>query len=885
MKKTKKILLISSLFSFAAFLFLINISMAQNKDDSIDAIGVRIMPNPNHYSISRWYDSQGFFGSPQALIVDGYEAIRDGRTVYVNAANIVDKTIYTNIYIISYNQDPSQKTIDILGQIVSRWKFNKNLEAKEIENPATCSISSLSCNDDSDCGVNSFCSKSGISSGSCQLKKVLNCRVDTDCPSNFFCDSDKAKITRDIRRIGRLDEMKEALANYYRSKGNYPLLNSGTYLSGRSISVWPSWQQLFLSDIAVSPNLIDPINRLGYCPGYEQKTCWNIEENKFYSNPSSGTLVLPEGSYAMMYSSNELGSNYSLCAVLESRHPSLAYRFSSNNQDDSACVTDVGILTGGRSDNVAPILIDYNLSGQAGKEFNGFIKVFDENNDPLTWELVRGNDNWSSWSADFPKILDTSNKYQKKIHASSAGLKPGEILSKYPLSLRVSDGRGGVLEKELEVEIQDFGLFIEAQNASHVLDKNNPFVYNIYVSGENFNNPDGVFIRDKSNPSLLPKNIFSEKNHRLVSQNRYQITFSGSILPDYQLAQDKVFDLEVVARDKNNREFKKPFSLKLISEKPVLQFSCSLSARAGKKYSCFLGRANYFGNNVIYQSVNQPNSLKIEEKEEEGDVYLEGVIDLIENNQAQNHEIIINAVSEYGAVNSRKFNLKVNTSCGDGIKQEPNSEGKGGVYNDGFEQCDGEDGVAKSASESSVDRQYACSTGPSSEVPREIRTRDYCVFKQSLGGGGYCGDGFCQTSYEDKNTCPVDCGHIANPVQTICGNGVCEVGENNTSCPQDCPATSTCGDGVCSGLEDPYSCPQDCGTYSCQFVQDCPGYPGNSIVSYTCDGAVGRCRAASFFIDCFPIPPELEGSICEPGQCWVATTDGTCNRHQAPIWE
>ena len=68
-------------------------------------------------------------GSPQALLVDGYEAIRDGRTVYVNAANIDPNTklIYTNIYLISYNQDSAAQTVDILGQIITHWKFNSNL--------------------------------------------------------------------------------------------------------------------------------------------------------------------------------------------------------------------------------------------------------------------------------------------------------------------------------------------------------------------------------------------------------------------------------------------------------------------------------------------------------------------------------------------------------------------------------------------------------------------------------------------------------------------------------------------------------------------------------------------------------------------------------------
>ncbi|MFH1773051.1 MAG: hypothetical protein ABH818_01700, partial [Patescibacteria group bacterium] len=57
---------------------------SQAADRSSDAVGVRVMPNPEHWSIQRWYKMQRFTGSPQPIVVDGYDALRDGRTVYVN---------------------------------------------------------------------------------------------------------------------------------------------------------------------------------------------------------------------------------------------------------------------------------------------------------------------------------------------------------------------------------------------------------------------------------------------------------------------------------------------------------------------------------------------------------------------------------------------------------------------------------------------------------------------------------------------------------------------------------------------------------------------------------------------------------------------------------
>lgn len=774
MYKNKKILIFSLAFLVLIFsVVLIKTTLAQNNNsEAIDAIGVRVLPNPNHYSIARWYQSQGFYGSPQSLTVDGYEAIRDGRTVYVSAANVVGKDVYTNIYLISYNQDPSITTVDILGQIVSRWKFNNNLESSSLEGQATCSISSISCTSDSDCGQGQTCATEGLAKDSCQLQTTKNCRSDSDCPANFFCDSDKAKITRDMKRIGRLDEMKEALANYYQAQGKYPLLEAGTYLTNKSVSLWPSWQQVLLNNIAVSPNFIDPINRLGACPGFDKKTCWDINNNSFYSAPSGNILTLPAGSYAMVYSTSNDGANYNLCATLESRHPSLNYNFVGSNLNESLCVSDIGVDTGASSENNPPILKDYNLNGQAGKAFNGYIKVDDADNDPLKWEIVKGEANWSAWSSDAFKIVDTSNKYQKKIFASLA---PNTDAS-FPITLKVSDSRGGVLQEDLLVEIQDYGVFIEAQNVVHVLDKNVPLVYSFNVSGDNLNNPPSVSLRKVSGNGNIP---FQLSERILVSENRYQTTFRADLNPEiYQFPENTNFEFEAIATDKNGREFKKSFNIRLISEKPVLQFSCANKTRAGagQNYSCLLGKTDYFGRGFFYEISGQPSDLEVLTSSDLAGAYISGQAQAGSGASSQlgEHTISVLATSDYGATTTRSFSLTVNNFCGDGILQSPNSENRGGINNDGYEQCDGTEGTTETPADSNENKQYACATF-NNNTPLEITSGNYCVFQSSLSGGGYCGDGYCQTKYETKTNCENDCsdGSDVDP-ESCSSNSDCE---------------------------------------------------------------------------------------------------------------
>jgi hypothetical protein len=53
--------------------------------------------------------------------------------------------------------------------------------------------------------------------------------------------------------------------------------------------------------------------------------------------------------------------------------------------------------------------------------------------------------------------------------------------------------------------------------------------------------------------------------------------------------------------------------------------------------------------------------------------------------------------------------------------------------------------------------------------------------------------------------------HCDDGGAAVCGNGICEIGEDGVNCPGDCPAGPVCGNGVCEQGEDSVNCPGDCG--------------------------------------------------------------------------
>lgn len=303
--------------------------------DTLDAVGIRVYANNNHYAPDKWYSDRfrlQFAG--EKMIVDGYEAVNEGRTVYVGGGDLGDtssdgptaaspQSIFSNIYLMSFSQGASQALQNVFKQMVNNWFFNSgNMASGGLEYAVALGLcEGESIDDDNYCLTDIDCLKRGKSN----------------------CAAYKAKLIRDTKRLADLQNIASQLLRFYSASrcsndfarscrtnsdcygggtcGNYyPALKAGTYIPGKTFSVWPSWQDELGKSLSMTLPT-DPINKFVGCSSpYDSTTCWNQETKKMFCSPAATSA-------AYSYYSWDGGKHYQLMAKGEfSNNVSLLWR-------------------------------------------------------------------------------------------------------------------------------------------------------------------------------------------------------------------------------------------------------------------------------------------------------------------------------------------------------------------------------------------------------------------------------------------------------------------------------------------------------------------------------------------------------------------------------
>lgn len=708
----KKSRIIYFLFLFIALLALGKLSfsktMAQTTGDD-DAIAIRVVPNPEHYSPMHWYQKQGFNGKPELMTVDGYPAVRDGRTAYVNVANISKNNLYTNIYLISYTQEGNKETSDIFSQILNHWRFNTNL----------------------------------TSAGQCFNQEETDevCLVDSDCSGGGLCDSLKAEITRDTERLGDVVYLREKIDEYKYGNGNFPKLESGTYLSGKTISTWPSWSQEFSRQLGISiPS--DPVNKMGDCGGsqYDKNTCWD-DENKTFPDDLSDGFDLPAGSNALVYEVSSDGQNYSMCAYMES---GLVAQLGG----------DFGSCTESIRGNNPPTIDCGTLLGFVGESFIGYVTASDIDGDPIDISV-------SGLKAGFSSSPESANK--------RVVIKNSQPTTGTSFKVTAKDTNGDSTSKTCSIVIESGEFITYPITEINALIGSN-FGFTVYANHSKKDYKGIDFVFSGTDP------VFHCSSGGLMLDGRYKCEVNASF---NKLG---VSNAEVYAvNSKGEVSTTQKFKVNIYNDPPIIliPLNCDTGVRLGVSYkNCQLKATDPNGHSITGWSLaGNPTGMSISQN---------GLI----TGKPTVSGVFTMTIAAFDQYNGRSVNavytLEVNDYCGDGKKQQPNMEGSGGRSNDGYEDCDGTDGTPTPA-QSNFSWQYGCETN--------------CRGKLD----GYCGDGATQKIYgeecDDGNTVDGDgCNTNSSACSFVCGDGKvtnggghtesCDFG-SNINCCKDCDWTDS----------------------------------------------------------------------------------------------
>ncbi len=213
---------------------------AQNNPDpnQTDVIIMRVGDNPKRQLLNDWYKERVPFGSPSPIAqIDGFDTLQDESGIYVMAPSTNGTTPELRIYFFAVNKGADPSTTQLFTRMLSWTKFASSI------------------------------------------------------PS----DEDGKKLRMDMTRYARLRSIQKQLEQYrrvssYPCKSNpsttcyYPNLDSGSYISHESISIWPSWKQTLSNNLGTALP-VDPLQEQDPQPleyqcslPFNKNTCWYTEE-------------------------------------------------------------------------------------------------------------------------------------------------------------------------------------------------------------------------------------------------------------------------------------------------------------------------------------------------------------------------------------------------------------------------------------------------------------------------------------------------------------------------------------------------------------------------------------------------------------------------------
>lgn len=292
--------------------------------------------------------------APESLVLDGYQAIRDGRSVYVGATNLVPSTLFSNIYLMSYNQGAAAQSVTVFDRILDPegvegvWAFNTNFSNQRIcEQAGVFSGTTITCGPATQASVTNwvdigqsnadYCQRTygvraatGANPTACEAAKTtagctwsaevgdclgllcepIYCSNNFECPGNTACNADKQMVVRDAKRFGDLRDIQLDLREYRDSNSTYPLLEGGTYVASTTFSIWPSWNETLGTALGGALDA-DPLNRFIGCPAgdaNQQEYCWNQNAQQF---------ICPAGGLTYAYRVADGGRGYELYTNME----------------------------------------------------------------------------------------------------------------------------------------------------------------------------------------------------------------------------------------------------------------------------------------------------------------------------------------------------------------------------------------------------------------------------------------------------------------------------------------------------------------------------------------------------------------------------------------